>query len=90
MYEYYKSSRMQMWYYLLLYKYKMRLINDAHGDNTIKHTFAPYRYILQNQSIAFQLGDDCIHIWIIKARNRIGPDHMSFCKLFGVDRGCYI
>ncbi len=34
-------------YYLLLYKYKMRLRKDVHGDYIIKHTFAPYRYILQ-------------------------------------------
>ncbi len=58
-----------------------------HTVSTIKHTFAPYRYILQNQSIAFQLRDDCIHIWINKERNRIGPAHMSYCNLFGFTEG---
>jgi hypothetical protein len=67
----------------------MRLIKDVYTVGRVKHTSIPYKYMLQNKvpGITFQLRVDCIHIWIIKARNRIGPAHMSYCKLFGVHRG---
>jgi hypothetical protein len=43
-------------YYLLLSKYKMRLIKDAYGGYTVKNTFVPFilcitniLYVLQNK-----------------------------------------